>query len=79
MKVLEGIRVLDLSVAMSGPFAAMKLADLGADVIKVERPGTGDDSRANYPIKNGESGYFAAYKLGLANIRVARTVVAHNT
>ncbi|MFF9352663.1 CaiB/BaiF CoA transferase family protein [Streptomyces sp. NPDC014734] len=44
MKVLEGIRVLDLSIAMSGPFAAMKLADLGADVIKVE-PTTGEWQR----------------------------------
>lgn len=44
MKVLEGIRVLDLSIAMSGPFAAMKLADLGADVIKVE-PVTGEWQR----------------------------------
>ncbi|MEO3754148.1 CoA transferase [Streptomyces sp. B6B3] len=44
MRVLEGVRVLDLSIAMSGPFAAMKLGDLGADVIKVE-PLTGEWQR----------------------------------
>ena len=44
--MLEGIRVLDLSRVIAGPFCAMLLGDLGADVVKVERPGRGDDLRA---------------------------------
>jgi len=42
---LEGIRILDLSRILTGPFCSMILADLGAEVIKVETPGTGDDTR----------------------------------
>ena len=46
---LEGLRVLDLSRVLSGPFASMTLADLGAEVVKVEHPERGDDTRSFGP------------------------------
>jgi crotonobetainyl-CoA:carnitine CoA-transferase CaiB-like acyl-CoA transferase len=58
-KPLEGIRVLDLTRVVSGPFATMQLADLGAEVMKIEEPQNGDDSRAfGPPFIGGESAYF---------------------
>ncbi len=56
---LQGIRIIDLSQALAGPFAMRTLADLGAEVIKVEAPGVGDMSRRiGPPFLNGESAYF---------------------
>ena len=56
---LAGIRVLDVTQVMAGPFCAMQLCDMGADVIKVEPPGAGDDTRTwGPPFVNGESAYF---------------------
>jgi len=55
---LDGIKVVDLSRALAGPFAAMTLGDMGADVIKVEEPGTGDATRGFPPFWNGESTYY---------------------
>ncbi len=59
MQPLEGVRVLDLSRAMAGPYCTMMLGDLGADIIKVERPKMGDDSRHwGPPFVEGESSYY---------------------
>ncbi len=59
MLPLEGVRVLDLSRVLAGPYATMVLADLGADVVKVEQPGRGDDTRSwGPPFAGGESAYF---------------------
>ena len=55
---LEGITVLDLTRVLAGPFSTMMLADMGADVIKIEQAGKGADERQNGPFKNGESAYF---------------------
>ncbi|MGI6604976.1 MAG: CaiB/BaiF CoA transferase family protein [bacterium] len=58
---LEGLKVLDLTRVASGPFTTQMLADFGADVIKIEMPRVGDDSRAFGPFfENGESTYFLA-------------------
>ena len=55
---LDGIRVIDCSRVLAGPFCGMLLSDLGADVIKVEDTGSGDESRTWPPHKDGEA---AAY------------------
>jgi crotonobetainyl-CoA:carnitine CoA-transferase CaiB-like acyl-CoA transferase len=56
---LDGLIVADFSRVLAGPYASMLLGDLGADVIKVERPRTGDDTRAwGPPWRDGESTYY---------------------
>jgi crotonobetainyl-CoA:carnitine CoA-transferase CaiB-like acyl-CoA transferase len=67
--MLDGIRVLDLSRVIAGPYCAMLLADLGADVVKIERPGRGDDLRS-LGGKNGMSAVFAAVNRNKRGIAV---------
>ncbi len=57
-KPLSGLKVLDLSRVLAGPFCGMLLADMGAETIKIEMPGRGDDSRGYPPFVNEESAYF---------------------
>ena len=77
MKPLEGLKVLELARILAGPWAGQTLADLGADVVKVERPGAGDDTRGwGPPFIIGEEGerldaaYFHSCNRGKRSIAV---------
>ena len=65
---LAGLRVLDLSRVLAGPFCAMILGDLGAEVIKIERPEGGDTARGNGPFIGGISSYFLSINRGKRSI-----------
>ncbi|PKM89876.1 MAG: carnitine dehydratase [Firmicutes bacterium HGW-Firmicutes-12] len=67
-KMLEGIKVIDLSRNLAAPFATMILSDLGAEVIKVEQPVTGDDARRWGPLIGDKSGYFLSVNRGKKSV-----------
>ncbi len=68
MKPLSGIKVLDLTRVLAGPYCTMILSDLGAEIVKVEIPVKGDDSRAYGPFKNDRSLYFHSINRGKKSI-----------
>ena len=71
MRPLDGTLVLDLSRVLAGPYATMYLADMGARVIKVERPGKGDDTRGyGPPFLEGESCYFMSINRGKESVTI---------
>lgn len=70
MKPLEGVKVVDFTQAHAGSLCTMLLADFGAEVIKVERPGVGDLARYWFPFKNDSSGYYAYLNRGKKSIGV---------
>ncbi|MCH8850731.1 MAG: CoA transferase, partial [Chloroflexi bacterium] len=70
---LDGIKILDLTWVLSGPYASMVLCDLGAEVIKLERPPGGDVARTTLPLINGESGYFFSINRGKKSISIDLT------
>ena len=78
MKLLEGIRVIDLSRMLAGPYGSMLLADMGAEVIKVEEPDGGDPMRAMGPpfLADGESAYFLAINRGKKSVALDLTQAA---
>ncbi len=75
-QLLAGVRVLDLSTIVAGPAASMVLADFGADVIKVERPGTGEDARAMGPHRGSWGAYFTPLNRGKRSAAIDITTPA---
>jgi CoA:oxalate CoA-transferase len=68
---LDGVRVLDLTRVLAGPFCTMNLADLGAEVFKIELPGRGDDSRGYAPtMPTGDSGYYYSVNRGKHSVTI---------
>jgi len=67
---LKGIRVLDFTRVLAGPAASLALADLGAEVLKIEPPGSGDETRSFPPFRAGESHYFLSINRGKKSIVV---------
>jgi len=76
MAPLDGIIILDLTHVLAGPCCTQSLQNLGGRVIKVERPGTGDDTRAFPPFVAGESAYFATLNAGKQSIALDLKAVA---
>ena len=71
---LAGVRILAVEQYGAGPFASMYLADMGAEVIKIETPGSGDSSRASGPffLGEGDSHFFQTFNLGKASVACSR-------
>jgi len=69
-KPLEHIKVLDFTRVLAGPFCTMILANMGAEIIKIERLGSGDDSRSYGPFINGQSAYFISINRGKKSISI---------
>ena len=67
-KPLSGVSVLDLTRVLAGPFCTMMLADMGADVVKIEEPGKGDDTRKWPPFVGGEATYFMSVNRGKKSV-----------
>ena len=77
MQPLAGIRILDLTRAMAGPFCTMMLGDQGAEILKVERPGSGDDTRTGGPpFSGGESAYYLCCNRNKKSITVDKQFTA---
>lgn len=72
--LLDGVRVLDLTTSIAGPYATLLLADYGADVVKIERPGSGDDARAwGPPFLDGDSLWFMSVNRNKRSVAVDYT------
>ena len=69
-ELLEGVRVVDLTRVLAGPYASMILGDLGAEVLKIELPGQGDEARGFGPFQNGESAYFTSINRGKKSVSI---------